>query len=240
MAKLRYLRLTFDFSLSQTEVPAFRGAIAARVGPERTLFHQHQNHADGSHSLRREYALIQYKRLYKQATIIALHKAVDEIHYLFADTDWAIDLNGRSCLLKVDKLDLKEYAIRVLPPEEELYTYSLRNWLALNPEKYEEYQQAAGIGKRVQLLESILTGQILNLLEGVGIRLQDRFVVHLQDLPEHYVMTHKGVKHTAFSLRFRTNLFLPNYLGLGKGASRGFGVLKFHPEKKKKTRKERL
>lgn len=227
-----YLRLAFTFPLKQTEVPAFRGAVAERVGRERTLFHQHQNHADGSHSFRREYPLIQYKCLYGKANIIALGEAVEEIHHLFTDSDWTIDVQGQTRSLRLKQLTLKEYEFRALADGEPLYTYSIRNWLALNPENYEAYQNAAGIGARIQLLESVMKGQLLNLLRGLGIWLEERLIIHLQDVPQQYVMTHKGVKLTAFSVRFQTNLFLPSYLGLGKGASRGFGVLKFHSEKK--------
>ncbi len=229
---ISYLRLEFTFPLKQTEVPAFRGAVAGRVGRERTLFHQHQNHADGSHSLRRKYPLIQYKCLYGKANIIALGEAVEEIHHLFADADWTIAIRGQKHSLRLKKLTLKEYDFRVLEDGEPLYTYSLRNWLALNPENYEAYQHATGIGARIQLPESVMKGQILNLLQGLGIWLEEYLVVHLQDIPQQYVMTHKGVKLTAFSVRLQTNLFVPNYLGLGKGASRGFGVLKFHSDKK--------
>ncbi|MCB0573045.1 MAG: hypothetical protein KDC61_00560, partial [Saprospiraceae bacterium] len=37
---------------------------------------------------------------------------------------------------------------------------------------------------------------------------------------------YKGVKVLAFSLEFSCNVALPDYIGLGKGCSSGWGVLK--------------
>ena len=36
----------------------------------------------------------------------------------------------------------------------------------------------------------------------------------------------KDVKMTAYDLRFTCNVSLPNYIGLGKGVSHGFGTIR--------------
>lgn len=40
-----------------------------------------------------------------------------------------------------------------------------------------------------------------------------------------YQVTNKGVKLMAFDAEFKTNMSLPDYVGIGKNASIGFGVV---------------
>ncbi|MFW5721489.1 MAG: CRISPR-associated endonuclease Cas6 [Bacteroidota bacterium] len=44
------------------------------------------------------------------------------------------------------------------------------------------------------------------------------------------VITYKDVKHQTFDVSFKTNIFLPEYIGLGKGVSIGFGTVKTRKE----------
>jgi len=39
-------------------------------------------------------------------------------------------------------------------------------------------------------------------------------------------ITFKGGRRQCFDIRFKTNVFLPEYIGLGKGTSKGFGVVR--------------
>jgi hypothetical protein len=49
--------------------------------------------------------------------------------------------------------------------------------------------------------------------------------------------TFKGMKMECFDAVFKTNITLPDFIGLGKGASLGFGTL-FRMEKKSQDQKE--
>jgi hypothetical protein len=178
------------------------------------------------------YPLIQYKRLYGKAAIICLGDAVNEIHRLFEDSDFEIEIGNKKIPLKINRLNLNEYDLEVYQGEKQNYTYSLQNWLALNHENYQEYQNTSSLRKRIELLERILSSHLLNFAKGVGWNVEERFELEIQDLQPHYTMSYKTTKLSAFSLTFQTNLFLPNYIGLGKGSSRGFGMIKFLKNKK--------
>jgi hypothetical protein len=39
------------------------------------------------------------------------------------------------------------------------------------------------------------------------------------------MMKYKGISFAAFDVLFKTNVSLPNYTGLGKGVSHGFGTV---------------
>jgi hypothetical protein len=47
--------------------------------------------------------------------------------------------------------------------------------------------------------------------------------LHIQDILNERVVRYKGVELTSFDLTFNVNFFLPDYIGLGKGVSIGFG-----------------
>ncbi len=235
--KLRYLRMDFDLPISVKKIGAFRGAVARKVGTEQVLFHHHlPSETEPNAAVTTEetkdrylyrYPLIQYKRLYGKAAIICLGDAVNEIHHLFEDSNWEIEIGNSTIPLKINNLKLSECNLRVYEGEKQNYTYSIQNWLALNHENYEIYQNTSSLKKRIELLEKILTGNLISFASGIGWQVKKRFELEIQELQPHYTMSYKKTRLTAFSLTFQTNLFLPNYIGLGKGVSRGFGMIKF-------------
>lgn len=216
---LPYLRLDFEWLLRFEEVYAFHGAVASMIGRENDLYHQHAE--DGSVLYR--YPLIQYKRLYRQAAIVGLGEGAEALRPVFDFDGTEVRIKGRSGPLKIAQAKYNDFRLALTL---EMRTYGLTHWLALNPENYEAYQAAPGLAQRAALLERVLAAQLLAFASGLGWQAPRPFRAHVQSIDERYTMTYKGVKLTGFSLRFQTDLFLPNYVGLGKGASRGFGLVK--------------
>ena len=237
--KLRFLRVDFDLPIKFQEVSKFRGAIAELVGREEVLFHHHFQDENGEEKFLYKYPLIQYKRLYGNAAIICLGDAVEEIHKIFeSGNSWKIHLGKREVKLRIHSLRLHEYQLRLLN-DGESYTYTINKWLGLNSENYQKYLKIEGLSARINFLDKILSGNIINFANGMGWQIptqdQGRFDLQITDLETH-VMPFKGETLTAFSVTFKTNLFLPSYIGLGKGVSRGYGMLKFKPQKKKEQK----
>ena len=233
---LRFLRVDFDLPIKFQEVSKFRGAIAELVGRDSVLFHHHYQDEKGEEKLLYQYPLIQYKRLYGNASIICLADAVEEIHKIFeGGNSWKIHLGRREVRLRIDSLRLHEYQLKLLPQGEN-YTYTLSKWLSLNAENYLKYQKLEGLRARIEFLEGLLAANIITFANSLSWQIptqaQGKFSLYIEDLETH-VMPFKGEQLTAFSVTFKTNIFLPNYIGLGKGASRGYGMLKFKSQKKK-------
>ena len=73
MKKLRVMTVAFDTTIEPYEIPAFRGAIAAKVGLEHEWFHNHNNeglkqvpnhldaYVESQQQYHNRYPLIQYK-----------------------------------------------------------------------------------------------------------------------------------------------------------------------------------
>ncbi len=78
----------------------------------------------------------------------------------------------------------------------------------------------------IQMLERTLTGNILSFAKGIEWRIDKPVQVQIQELKGEKVIRYKGIPLFAFDLNFNCNISLPNYLGLGKSASHGFGIVR--------------
>jgi hypothetical protein len=80
-----------------------------------------------------------------------------------------------------------------------------------------------------------LQNQLVGLLYQLGFSTDDplacrdssgRVEVAIQNLKEERWVDYKRVKVLAYSLEFTCNIALPDYIGIGKGCSTGWGVVK--------------
>jgi hypothetical protein len=112
------------------------------------------------------------------------------------------------------------------------FSYSIQNWLALNEENYKRYKGMVGLTEKLTLLERLLTGNILSFAKGIEWRVEKPVKVELQEVRGEKIIRYKGVPLVAFDVQFRCNVSLPNYLGLGKSASHGFGIVRQYREQR--------
>lgn len=219
MKKIKTLFVQFDDSLAAWQVPAFRGALIDKVGKENFLFHQH----NGDEGLIYKYPVIQYKSIQQKPSLLCIGEGVDEIHKFFGLRNWDVTIAGEKHRLKIHKLDLNNFTVNVWDKK---FHYSIQNWLALNEDNYKRYRQIDSLSDRVQLLERLLTGNILSFAKGIEWRIERTVQVQIQELKGEKIIRYKGVPLLAFDVQFSCNVFLPNYLGLGKSASHGFGIIR--------------
>lgn len=105
-------------------------------------------------------------------------------------------------------------------------SYQLHNWIGLNAKNYEAYQKASGLKEQLEILEQVLTGNILSMAKGLGWEIDKQLEVSIQKINQTKPIRHKGTQSMSFNLAFETNVALPNYIGVGKSVSHGFGVIK--------------
>ena len=117
------------------------------------------------------------------------------------------------------------------------FSYQIYRWLPLNKVNYKKYQETEGVIERVILLEAILKGNLLAMLKGLGIYLEDELKVKITNISESYILHNKGIALMAFNADFNCNLSIPDNVGIGKNASIGYGVI--HRKKKEDQQKER-
>jgi len=220
MNKLRILSVTFDTPIEPWELRAFRGAVAAKAGYQHEHFHNHDSESGGYHY---RMPLIQYKQDHGRPMLVCLNEGIEELHHFFSQPDWTLDLNGRSAPVRIHKLDVKQFSLSV---QDKSFRYHIRQWIGLNEDNYGTYTRLTGIVERLFLLEKVLLNQVVNLLHQLGHEPEQQVSLKLLNLKDERWVSFKGIKVLAFSMEFETNVALPDYMGLGKGCSSGWGVIK--------------
>ncbi|MFN4147515.1 MAG: CRISPR-associated endonuclease Cas6 [Runella sp.] len=224
MKKIRFLKIQFDAEIEAWEIPAFRGAVAHKAGLEHLNFHNHINDTE----LLYGYPVIQYKRIGRNPGIVCVDYGVDEIHHLFQNRDLNIKIGERNINLSVKHLHINQYTLQVW---EKTFRFKIRNWLGLNQENYKKYHQLPDEFARIEMLEATLKANILSFAKGMKWDVDRPISLRIDQITRSKIVPYKSNKLQAFDLTFRTNVFLPDFLGLGKGVSLGFGTVSQEKEK---------
>ena len=217
--KVDMFLVKFQNEIAFNEIPFFRGAILNALGEDaQILYHNHT----GENSFRYSYPLIQYKRIHKKAAIFCIGKGVEAIGQFLTTQKFNIALGSRQIQLVIENVTPKRNIIQTW---ESVFRYRVRNWLALNSENYAKYKELEEITARISFLENILIGNLLSFAKGMGIDTKDEISCKLLSLDEPRIVTAKGVKMMSFDAEFKTNMSLPDYIGIGKHVSIGYGTV---------------
>lgn len=216
--KIRTILIKFTTDIRQSEIPAFRGAINAVLEEKHSiLFHNHTD--DG---LRYSYPLIQYKRIGGKAAIVCVGEGTEAIGEFFNKSDVNIQIGDRTEQMEFDRIEAKQTLVQVWNEE---FHYNIRKWLPLSSDNYRNYRSLEGISEQIQFLQNILVGNILSFCKGLGITIDQEIKCTITQIIETHTYTYKGIKMMGFDIEFKTNVSLPDYIGLGKGVSLGFGTV---------------
>ena len=216
---IRTLTVTFDTDIEFKEIPLFRGAVLKSLGDKANLlYHNHTS----ENTFRYSYPLVQYKCLHGKAAIVCIEEGVDLIGQILSELYGTINIGKRKTEYKVDVVHSSKVPIQI---ENEYSVFQLFNWLPLNSQNYQQYQNSEELIEKIKILERVLTGNILSFLKGVDIHLEEQLIVHITDIINQKAVTYKNIKLMAFDIRFKTNISLPSNIGIGKNASVGCGLL---------------
>ncbi len=211
--------IKFKNEIAFTEIPLLRGAVLNLLGSDaELLFHNHTSDT----TFRYSYPLIQYKRIRKKAAILCIGEGVETIGKLLNAQDYEISLGNRSLRLDIENISPKRNIVQTW---DSTFHYYLTNWLALNSTNYQEYMAMDNLSDRIDLLERILVGNLLSFAKGVGIEIEQQIICKLISFEEPRLVKVKGVKVMSFNCEFTTNMSLPDYMGIGKHASIGYGTV---------------
>lgn len=201
------------------EIPLFRGAVLDALGNDaEVLYHNHT----GDQTFRYSYPLIQYKRIHKKAAIFCIGDGVEAIGQFLAAQKFDLYLGERPVQLSIETVCPKRNLVQTW---DTTFRYYLRNWLALNSENYQRYKALDEITARISFLENILIGNLLSFAKGMKIDIQNQIVCKMLTLNEPRLVRVKNVNVMAFDAEFKSNLSLPDYMGIGKHASIGYGTV---------------
>lgn len=214
------LVIQFDTELRPFEVPYFRGAVVASIGDEADiLFHNHKEEG-----FRYSYPLIQYKRIGVKAAIVCIGDGTEAIGQFFVNKKMELTIGDHTCPILVDNIRPHRTLVQAWDNQ---FRYHLHRWIPLNEANYRAYNESTSLIERLALLERILIGNILSFAKGVGVDIDREIQCSVLAFEEPQIVKVKGIRVMAFDLDFSTNVSMPNFIGLGKHASFGFGVLTF-------------
>ncbi|MBR0498645.1 MAG: hypothetical protein IJJ78_06165 [Paludibacteraceae bacterium] len=219
------LLVRFRNEIANSEVAMFRGAVINAVDDSDVLFH---NHTDGD-GFRYAYPLIQYKRINRKAAITCIGEGTEAIGKFFSSCNFDVTLGDRNMTLEVESVRAHKTLVQVW---DSVFTYHLRKWLPLNQENYRKYEALDSIVERYAFLERLLTGNILSFAKSMGVYFDKQVECKITSADEPRIVNYKGVKMMSFDVEFKSNVSLPDYIGLGKGVSLGFGMVVRKYEKK--------
>lgn len=226
MRKLNLLKVAFDTTIQPHEISAFRGAIVAKVGRQHEWFHNHDN-TSSNNNFHYRYSLIQYKTFRQkgglQPMLVCMGDGVPEIHKLFEQASLDVSIKGQYKKMRISSLDVQQYELKLWHTS---FYSKIYNWQALSQKNDARYNQLEGIVAKTRFLEDILAGHIRAFTTGVGWEFEEEIKVSILEKLGEKQIPIKGRNAKCFDFRFKTNVFLPEYIGLGKGTSRGFGVVR--------------
>ena len=202
-------------TLKTRDAHKLRGYFGELFKEHSPLLHNHYD--DGK--LRYRYPLVQYKVIDHQPMLTGVGEGAELLIDLFLRIK-EIRIAGETYTVLSKNI---ENRIISLQDTNELYTYTFKTlWIALNEKNHANYLKSSREEKD-KLLKKILIGNILSFYKGIG------FTAHREILLtvslEEKSTKFKDIDMRAFSGSFVCNAVLPDYIGLGKAVSRGFGTI---------------
>ncbi|BBL63100.1 CRISPR-associated endonuclease Cas6 [Methanosarcina mazei] len=214
--KLKTLTLTLvpDRKVG-TNPSKLRGFFATRFN-EYTLLHQHN-----CDKLIYMYPLIQYNILKGTPLVIGINEGVEVLQEIFNKYE-KIELDGSTYEILEKKISFKEQDFGL---SDKFHTYNFETpWFALNQENFTNKYQRMNPSEQKELLRKTLVGNILSMSKSLGYTVPSQIKCEPDLHPG--IGSMKGVKIATFKGKFMVNFLIPDYFGLGKSVSRGFGTVK--------------
>jgi len=205
---LCYCEVTLDYDkkLSATQLRSFVGYKF--VGDSE--FHHHDD-------LPFHYPTIQYKRIREKLYVLGMSESAnlvfDRMSGLQSVTLYQRKIPVVNIIFKKSKFTITS----------DITMYHFTSpWIALNSDNYTKYKNMDKQFRK-HFLEDILIGNLLSMLKGLRININYKLYVELKWYKEIPVVAHKHT-FSGFYAKFVTNLSLPDYIGIGKSVSKGFGI----------------
>ena len=163
-------------------------------------------------------------------------KLIDDMPAIIAITDRAVKIFSE-IFMKLDKIIIEDTVISVFEKElkieevefgysDEIFMYEFASpWIGLNQKNFTKYNDA-GREEKNEMLKRVMTGNILSMSKHLDCWLSQDQKIKIDHKLKEIKVNLKGKSMTAFNGIFKTNFCLPNYLGIGKSVSRGFGAVR--------------
>jgi len=204
-----------DIQLEIRDAHKLRGYFGDLFKDYSPLLHNH--YQDGSS--RYAYPLVQYKVIDHIPVLIGFQEGADLLVSLFLKIK-EIDIEGQHYPVLEKNIQQKQQTLIV---NSQLFNYSFKTlWMALNQKNYGIYQQLEE-NEKVNFLNRQLQNNILSFYKGLSFRTDQRIMATTRIKEKQTKFKNQNM--LAFSGNFTANAFIPEWAGIGKSVSRGFGTV---------------
>lgn len=227
MKSIRTVLIQFpEIPLNTRDAHKLRGYFGEAFKKQSPLLHNHLE--DGS--LRYRYPLVQYKVInlananasIKTPALIGLEEGAQLLSELFLKIH-EIKLGDATYPVYSKNITAKTWDIGVV---DDLIDYRFETlWMALNQTNYTLYQQSKGEEKEYKL-RKICVSNMLAFFKTFELILskEERILARINVKEKNTKFKDKSM--LAFEGGFTANVMLPDWIGIGKAVSRGFGTIK--------------
>ena len=206
-----------EIQLQTRDAHKLRGYFGNLFEEHSPLLHNH--YEDGK--VRYRYPLVQYKVIHGIPTLVAVEEGAQLLIKLFLKIN-QLQLNGHRYPVHSKNIENRKFSVGYT---DSLIEYEFQTlWMALNQENYRRYRDSTEENK-ASILNRLIVGNVLSFFKNMELYLED----HQRLMAKTKVISRstkfKDQKMMAFSGSFLINAELPDYVGLGKAVSRGFGTI---------------
>ena len=211
MIKLSQLIVRFKNQINQSEIPLFAEKIVRRIIKSGNVSNYPYY-----------YPMIQCKRINGRAAIICIGEGTESIGNFFASAGGQANIGDKETPMEIDTVKAEKTTVQAWDND---FIYTIRKYLPLSPENNMRYQEISDKNIRMDFLNKIIRRHLLFFAKSIGIHFDREVTCKVTELEEKANVKYKNHTFASFDLRFRTNVSLPNYIGLGIGVNHGFGIV---------------
>lgn len=217
--KLKILEMTFESTQEFTEdVSCIRGFFATKFN-DLILLHNHN-----TDKFVYKYPLVQYKSIEGKPLLIGINEGTEALKEIFDKFD-KITLNHKDFEIIERTMKIKQQDFGLT---KEFYYYKfVTPWLALSQKNNEKYQLTQNNEEKAILLRKILTGNLLSMSKIFEYEVPGEIKCDVDLAPGKSRC--KDNNFTSFCGDFIVNFYIPDYLGIGKSVSKGYGTVRKIP-----------
>lgn len=212
--KTSYLVLETDKAVKEG-ANKLRGYVGNKF-PEHLILH---HHLEGTHYLY-TYPKVQYKVIGGVPSILGIDEGADVLKKISGSLD-EIVLGKNNYKVEQKVLYDRESDVK---PERMMYYKFVTPWVGLNSKNYQRFNEKKDWNEKKFLLNRVLVGNVLSMCKGLGVIANRRLEVHSHFDVERVLF--KGLEVSGFMGEFKVNFRIPDFFGLGKGVSQGYGTVK--------------
>ena len=134
------------------------------------------------------------------------------------------ELNFGNITFTINDFEIKNSKQQFIPSGSIIKYSFLTPWAALNHVTGNKYRSIP-YKKKASFLNKLLGFNLIFLAKEMGVSMEEGIYVKVE-IPNLHPKSIDDNKWKAFKGEFKTNILLPNYIGLGNGITRGYGTIK--------------